>query len=53
MNWIKDRLKEITTLDGAALVIICGAIILLGGIVKMVTGPRLAYGIFTALKGEQ
>jgi hypothetical protein len=34
MNWLKDRLKERTTLDGAALIIICGSIILLGGIVK-------------------
>ena len=53
MNWLKDRLKERTTLDGTVLIIICGSIILLGGIVKMVAWAGLAYGIFTALKGEQ
>jgi len=52
MNWIKDRLKERTTLDGVALIVICGSIIVLGGIVKMVAWAGLAYGLFTTIKGE-
>jgi len=53
MNWIKNRLKERTTLDGAALILICGSVIVLGGIVKMAAWAGLAYGIFTAIRGEK
>jgi len=53
MNWIKNRLKERTTLDGAALIVICGSVIVLGGIVKMAAWAGLAYGIFTAIRGEK
>ena len=52
MNWLKNRLKERTTLDGASLIIICGSIIVLGGIVKIVAWAGLAYGLFTTIKGE-
>jgi hypothetical protein len=45
MNWLKDRLKERTTLDGVALIVI-------GGIVTTVAWAGLAYGLFTTIKGE-
>ncbi len=34
-DWATDRLKERTSLDGVALVGVCGSIILFGGIVKL------------------
>jgi hypothetical protein len=52
MNWLKDRLRERTTLDGVALIIICGSVIVLGGIVTTVAWAGLAYGLFTTIKGE-
>ena len=52
MNWLKDRLKE--RIDGVALIIICGSVIVLGGgIVTTVAWAGLAYGLFTSFKGEQ
>ena len=52
MGWIKDRLKERTTLDGVTLIVICGSVIILGGIVKVAAWAGLVYGIFTAVRGE-
>jgi hypothetical protein len=51
-NWISKRLKERTTLDGVALIVICGSVIILGGIVTTVAWAGLAYGLFTTIKGE-
>ena len=49
---IKGRIGEITSLDGMTLVIICGSIILFGGIAKFVAWAGLAWGIITMLKKE-
>lgn len=43
---------ERTSLDGAMLIGICGATILLGGVVKLVAWAGLIYGIYTLLKTE-
>ena len=51
-NWISKRLKERTTLDGVALIIICVSVIFLGGIITTVAWAGLAYGLFTTIKGE-
>ena len=52
MGWIKDRMKERTSLDGVTLVVICGFIILFGGIAKLAAWAGLAWGIITLLKKE-
>ena len=52
MDFIKARLKERTSLDGAALIAICGSIILFGGIVKIAAWVGLGYGIYTLVKKE-
>jgi len=52
MDFIKARLKERTSLDGAALIAICGSIILFGGIVKIAAWAGLGYGIYTLVKKE-
>lgn len=52
VDFIKARLKERTSLDGAALIAICGSIILFGGIVKIAAWIGLGYGIYTLVKKE-
>ena len=50
--WVKDRLGERTSLDGVALVAVCGSIIMFGGIVKIAAWAGLAYGIYTLVKED-
>ena len=52
INWIKGRLSERTSVDGAALIAICIFVILFGGIAKWAAWAGLAYGIFALVKGE-
>ena len=52
MDWIKGRVRERTSLDGMTLVVICGSIILFGGLVKWVAWAGLVWGVITLLKKE-
>ena len=52
VGWIKGRLGERTSLDGMTLVVICGSIILFGGIAKLVAWAGLVWGVITLLKKE-
>lgn len=52
MNWIKSRLKERTTLDGALLVAVGGVIILAGPFAKIAAYAAIAYGAWTIWKAE-
>jgi hypothetical protein len=52
MKYIAKLMHERTSLDGMALIGICGAIILLGGVVKLVAWGGLLYGAYTLLKTE-
>jgi len=52
VDWIKDRIGERTSLDGLTLIVICGSIILFGGIAKLVAWAGLAWGIWTMFKKE-
>jgi hypothetical protein len=51
-DYIKKIIRERTSLDGAALIVICGSVLLLGGLVKWAAWAGLAYGIYTLLKTE-
>ena len=51
-SWVKDRLSERTSLDGAALIAICGSVIMFGGLVKILAWVGLAYGIYTLVKSD-
>ena len=51
-DYIWKIVGERTTLDGTMLIAVCGAVILFGGIAKMLAWAGLAYGIWTALKTE-
>ena len=48
--WVKDRLGERTSLDGVALVAVCGSIIMFGGLVKIAAWLGLVYGIYTLVQ---
>tara|TARA_B100000575_G_C22614054_1_gene382130 strand:- start:221 stop:391 length:171 start_codon:yes stop_codon:yes gene_type:complete len=51
-DWIHDRALERTSLDGVALIAICGSIIMFGGIVKILAWVGLGYGIYTLVREE-
>ena len=50
MDWIKGRLTERTTLDGAVLIAAGAAFIVLGPLAKLAAYGAIAYGIFTIVK---
>lgn len=51
-EWIMDRVGERTSLDGVSLVVICGSVILFGGIAKLLAWAGLLWGIYTLVKSE-
>ena len=51
-GWVMDRLGERTSLDGAALIAVCGSVILFGGLAKLLAWVGLGYGIYTLVKSE-
>ena len=53
LDWIKGRLSERTSLDGALLIAGCGAIILFGGLAKIAAWAGLLYGIWTLVWPEK
>lgn len=52
MSWLKDRIKERTSLDGVSLIVICGSVILFGGIAKLLAWAGLLWGVYTLTKSE-
>lgn len=52
MDWIKDRLVERTSLDGAILIAVGGVILLAGPLAKIAAWAAIAYGAWTLIKGE-
>ena len=51
-DWIKDRFKERTSLDGVSLILMAGLVIVAAPIVKLLAWPALAYGVYTLVKSE-
>lgn len=51
-DWIKARLRERTTLDGAVLVAAGAAFIILGPLAKIAAYGVIAYGLWTIYKKE-
>jgi hypothetical protein len=52
LKWFKERSGERTTLDGASLMVICGSVILFGGIANLLAWAGLLYGIYTFTQPE-
>lgn len=50
MNWLKSRLKERTTLDGAILIVVGLAMILAP--INLIAYGAIAYGAWTIWKAE-
>ena len=53
MKYITKLMGERTSLDGVALIGICGGFILFGGLAKIAAWIGLGYGIWTLLKTEK
>lgn len=53
MNWINQRLRERTSLDGLVLVLVGATILFLGPIAKIAAYVAIAYGIWTIIKKEK
>ena len=51
-NWIKDRIKERTSLDGAVLIALGLMILFLAPLAKIAAGLAIAYGVWTIWKAE-
>jgi hypothetical protein len=51
-NWIKERLDERTSLDGAVLVGVGLVIIIAGPFAKLAAYAAIAYGAWTIWKSE-
>ena len=49
-DWVMDRVGERTSLDGVALIVVCGSVILFGGIAKLLAWAGLLWGIYTLVK---
>ena len=52
MGWIKDRIKELTTWDGGALIAVGLVVLLLGPFAKWAAMAAIAWGIITLIKSE-
>jgi|TARA_R110000803_G_scaffold86035_1_gene152435 hypothetical protein len=52
INYIKSRIKEASTLNGAGILIACILIIAFGGLAKIIAYLGLAYSIWQILKKD-
>lgn len=52
LQYIKDRVGERTSWDGAVIVAVALAIICFGGLAKVAAWIALAYGAWTIVKSE-
>ena len=53
MGWVKARIGERTSWDGATIIAISVLVLMAAPIVKLLAWPALAYGIYTLLKEEK
>ena len=53
MDWLKERVSERTSWDGAVLIVVCGLVLFTGGLAKILAVAGLAYGAWTCWKGEE
>ena len=52
-NWINDRIKERTSMDGAVCIALGLMILFLSPLAKIAAGIAIAYGVWTVWKSEQ
>ena len=51
-DWVMARLGERTSLDGVALIVVCGSVILFGGLAKLLAWVGLLWGVYTLVKSD-
>lgn len=51
-NWINNRIKERTSMDGAVCIALGLMILFLAPLAKIAAGIAIAYGAWTIWKGE-
>ena len=51
-NWISERMKERTSLDGAVLIALGLMILFLAPLAKIAAGLAIDYGVWTIWKSE-
>ena len=51
-NWIKERMKERTSMDGVVCIALGLMILFLAPLAKIAAGLAIAYGIWTIWKAE-
>jgi len=51
-TYVSARLGERTTWDGATLCVVCGSVILFGGVAKLLAWAGFAWGVYTLVKKE-
>ena len=51
-DWVMDRVGERTSLDGVALIVVCGSVILFGGLAKLLAWVGLLWGVYTLVKSD-
>jgi len=52
MKWIRNRLKERTTMDGAGFVAIGLLVLFMAPLAKIVAGVAIAYGIWAMISND-
>ena len=52
INWVKKRVEERTSWDGAIVIAVCLSIILFGGIAKLAAWAGLVWGVYTLIKSQ-
>lgn len=53
MSWVKSRIAERTSWDGATIIGLSVLVLAAAPIVKLLAWPALAYGVYTLLKEEK
>jgi hypothetical protein len=51
-NWVKARLGERTSWDGMTIIVVCGSVVILGGLTKWLAWAGLVYGVYTLVKEQ-
>ena len=52
MEWLKARVSERTSWDGAVIMAVCLLVLLTGGVAKVLAFAGLLYGAWTCYKAE-
>ncbi len=52
-DWLMARLPERTSHDGVLLVVVCGSVLLFGGVAKLLAWVGLVWGAYTLIRGEK